>query len=65
MLLSTGDMELTEGNWWHDNFYGSCSCVKCGGKGQNNLGKILMDVRLNLKQKARPSLEDIIKNKNN
>jgi hypothetical protein len=24
-----------------------------------------MDIRLNLKQKTRPSLEDIIKNKNN
>lgn len=64
MLLSTGDMELTEGNWWHDNFWGVCTCNKCTD-GENNLGKILMDVRLNLKQKARPSLEDIIKNKNN
>jgi ribA/ribD-fused uncharacterized protein len=64
MLLSTGDMELTEGNWWHDNFWGVCTCNKCKD-GENNLGKILMDIRLNLKQKTRPSLEDIIKNKNN
>jgi ribA/ribD-fused uncharacterized protein len=45
MLLSTGDQELIEGNWWHDNFYGSCSCSKCGNKGDNNLGKLLMTVR--------------------
>jgi hypothetical protein len=64
MLLSTGDMELTESNWWHDNFWGVCTCNKCKD-GENNLGKILMDIRLNLKQKTRPSLEDIIKNKNN
>jgi len=63
MLLSTGDMELTEGNWWHDTFWGVCTCNKCK-VGENNLGKILMDIRLNLKQKTRPSLEDIIKNKN-
>jgi len=64
MLLSTGDLELIEGNFWHDNFWGSCSCPKCGDRGDNHLGKILMDIRLNLKQKTRPSLEDIIKNKN-
>lgn len=45
MLLDTGDQELVEGNWWHDNVFGSCSCPKCGDKGQNNLGKILMKVR--------------------
>jgi hypothetical protein len=39
-----------------------CTCNKCKD-GENNLGKILMDVRLNLKQKTRPSLEDILKNK--
>lgn len=45
MLISTGDQEIIEGNWWHDNFYGSCSCSKCGNKGSNNLGKLLMIVR--------------------
>ncbi len=45
LLLSTGDEELVEGNHWHDNFFGSCSCEKCGNKGENNLGKILMEVR--------------------
>jgi len=43
---TTGD--LKEGNWWHDNFWGSCACEKCGDKGQNHLGKILMRIRSTL-----------------
>ena len=39
-LKSTGDAELIEGNYWHDTYWGVCS-----GKGENNLGKILMKVR--------------------
>lgn len=39
-LLKTGDAELIEGNWWGDTFWGVCQ-----GKGENNLGKILMRVR--------------------
>lgn len=39
-LLSTGNKELVEGNWWHDTFWGVCN-----GVGENNLGKILMAVR--------------------
>jgi ribA/ribD-fused uncharacterized protein len=39
-LLATGDQELVEGNWWGDVFWGVCK-----GKGQNNLGKILMAER--------------------
>ena len=34
-LLSTGDLELIEGNNWHDVFWGKCSCPKCGGSGEN------------------------------
>lgn len=45
-LLETGDAELIEGNTWHDNIWGSCSCAKCFKKdGENHLGKILMEVR--------------------
>lgn len=44
MLLLTKNEELVEGNFWHDNFYGQCSCEKCG-VGQNHLGKILMRIR--------------------
>lgn len=43
MLLQTGDAELIEGNWWGDTYWGVCN-----GVGQNNLGKILMDVRKEL-----------------
>ena len=60
MLLSTGDQELIEGNWWKDYFWGVCN-----GKGENHLGKILMKVREELKlSNQKPSIEDIIKEKN-
>jgi ribA/ribD-fused uncharacterized protein len=49
-LLATGDEELVEGNTWHDNFWGDCSCNNCRSiKGTNMLGKILMEVREELK----------------
>jgi ribA/ribD-fused uncharacterized protein len=60
MLLSTGGQELIEGNWWKDYFWGVCN-----GKGDNNLGKILMTVREEISlQNQKPSIEDIIKDKN-
>ena len=50
LLLDTDNEELIEGNWWHDNCWGDCSCDRCKDiKGQNNLGKILMKVREELK----------------
>lgn len=45
MLLETGDDELVEGNWWNDRFWGVCK-----GHGQNNLGKLLMKVRDELRK---------------
>ena len=45
LLLGTGNQKLVEGNTWHDNFWGSCQCTRCGDKGQNHLGKLLMQVR--------------------
>jgi ribA/ribD-fused uncharacterized protein len=50
MLLNTGDQEIVYNNWWHDNFFGSCICTKCLNKGENHLGKILMQVRSELQQ---------------
>ena len=45
-LLATGDAELVEGNWWHDNCWGNCTCEKCNGvPGENRLWKILMQIR--------------------
>ena len=47
-LMATGTQEIVEGNRWHDQFWGSCDCPKCGGGGQNNLGKLLMKIRAEL-----------------
>lgn len=45
-LIETGDQDLVEGNYWHDNFWGDCYCNNCSKiEGLNYLGKILMEVR--------------------
>ena len=45
-LKATGDATLIEGNIWHDNRWGKCTCDGCQNKdGQNWLGKILMEIR--------------------
>lgn len=47
-LRETGDEELVEGNTWHDNCWGDCSCSKCANKpGLNHLGRLLMEIRDN------------------
>lgn len=43
-LLMTGDAYLEETNHWRDTYWGVCN-----GVGENNLGKILMQVRNELK----------------
>ena len=43
-LLGTGDAYLEEGNTWNDRFWGVCN-----GEGENHLGKILMNVRAELR----------------
>ena len=61
LLLSTEDLPIIEGNFWHDVFWGQCSCDKCKGKGENHLGKILMKVRDEIKGVKRPdSLGDFL-----
>ena len=45
-LLVTGDAELKEGNTWNDTYWG---VNKETGVGQNKLGKILMQVREELR----------------
>ena len=51
-LLSTCNSFLVEGNTWHDNYWGNCTCDKCKYKeGQNKLGKILMKFRKELRCK--------------
>lgn len=47
-LLATGDATLIEGNYWHDNYWGVCTCENCvsnGIVGRNRLGTLLMKVR--------------------
>jgi ribA/ribD-fused uncharacterized protein len=39
-LLETKDADLIEGNTWGDTFWGQVD-----GKGENNLGKLLMKIR--------------------
>jgi len=52
LLLDTGDVELVEGNTWHDNVWGDCICTRCKNiKGENLLGKILMAIREKLREK--------------
>ena len=46
LLLSTGDEELQEGNYWGDDYWGVCN-----GLGANKLGKTLMAVRELMKHK--------------
>ena len=52
-LLATGNAELVEGNRWHDNRWGNCTCERCANKeGLNWLGKILMEIRSEFTKEA-------------
>ena len=45
-LKSTGNELIQENNYWHDNYWGNCTCNRCHKTpGQNILGKLLMEVR--------------------
>lgn len=48
LLIATGDAELIEGNHWQDTYWGVCD-----GVGENRLGKLLMQVRRELRLEAR------------
>jgi ribA/ribD-fused uncharacterized protein len=45
MLLDTGDMYLEETNTWGDTYWGVCE-----GIGENNLGRILMHIRNEIRE---------------
>lgn len=50
LLISTENMQLVEVNYWHDNYWGYCTCDMCSTKQHHNvLGKILMQVRTSLR----------------
>lgn len=47
-LIATGKDKIIEENRWHDKYWGICMCKRCGGCGDNNLGKILQQIRSEL-----------------
>ena len=47
LLLNTENATLIEGNTWNDTFWGIDLKT---GKGQNHLGKLLMEIREELKE---------------
>ena len=48
-LLATKDAILIEGTTWHDRCWGICTCSECQGAGENRLGKLLMELREELR----------------
>jgi ribA/ribD-fused uncharacterized protein len=60
-LLETKNINLIEGNYWHDNFWGNCTCPKCTEiPGQNNLGKLLTEIRNELVNELKNNLASLI-----
>jgi ribA/ribD-fused uncharacterized protein len=49
LLLQTGDRYIQEGNTWGDTFWGVDLQT---GQGENNLGKLIMEIRGQLKSMA-------------
>ena len=50
-LLATESKILIEGNTWHDNTWGNCTCEKCQNiTGKNLLGQCLMELREELRK---------------
>lgn len=50
-LINSSPKELIEGNYWHDNFWGICTCERCVASGEtpgNHLGRLLMELRASL-----------------
>jgi ribA/ribD-fused uncharacterized protein len=47
-LVVTGEALLVEGNEWHDTFWGCCYCEQHAERGENVLGKLLMERRAQL-----------------
>jgi ribA/ribD-fused uncharacterized protein len=53
LLLGTSDAWLVEGTTWHDTHWGICTCHEHGGRGENRLGEMLMDLRAVLQAEDR------------
>lgn len=52
LLLATGDEELVEFNIWGDVVWGQCADSTWKWVGQNWLGKLLMELRIDLRRNA-------------
>lgn len=64
LLLATEDAQLIEGNYWHDVYWGECTCGRYECQvGSNYLGKLLMSVRTVLRTKK--DLEKVLENPKN
>lgn len=53
LLETEGD--ITEWNYWHDNYWGHCTCSNCKYTNvipKNTLGKMLVKIRQQLKEKV-------------
>jgi hypothetical protein len=48
LLINTGEQHIQEGNMWNDKFWGICLKTN---KGQNHLGKLIMQIRDELNNK--------------
>lgn len=53
MLIETEESILEEGNDWGDSYWGICN-----GKGENNLGKILMELRSKFQKSHKKKVAD-------
>jgi ribA/ribD-fused uncharacterized protein len=50
-IISTGGAVLIDGNYWHDNYWGHCECLRCSRLTHaNKLGLLLMQVRSELRR---------------
>jgi ribA/ribD-fused uncharacterized protein len=57
LLLATGDAEIVEGNSWHDQLWGDCTCPEhASTPGENLLGRLIMDVRRELRRGERGAM---------
>ena len=56
LLLETKNKHLEEMNWWGDVYWGTDE----NGKGENMLGKLLMEIRENMLQVRDESLDNLI-----
>lgn len=51
-MLAQSREQLIEITWWHDTYWGVCSCLAHGMQGENVLGQLLTQVREELWETA-------------